>query len=230
MIKTVNVQARNCEVEDSMRQHFESKLNSLEKMASHLDDAEVRVKQQRGQYVTEITLFDNGVVRRAEERDHDLRTAFDAAIQKLQSQLRRYKDKMQNTGRRHNNRDDQNGVVLHPKTSEEVTSAATIAPLSMPARQYDEVSSGAPPGEPAGKGNTGEEADMDALMGDAVADDSMVRVKRFALKPMSPDEAALQMDMLGHDFFVFRNSRDNEVGVVYRRDSGGYGLIEPVPD
>ena len=70
---------------------------------------------------------------------------------------------------------------------------------------------------------------MDALMGDS-APDSLVRVKRFALKPMSPDEAALQMDMLGHDFFVFRNSRDNEVGVVYRRNSGGYGLIEPVPD
>ncbi len=224
MIKTVNVQARNCEVEPSMREHFESKLNSLEKMSSHLDDAEVRVKQERGQYVAEITLFDSGVVTRAEERDHDLRTAFDAAIAKLQSQLRRYKDKLQNTGRRHNNRDDQNGVMMHPKTSSEVTGAATLAPHSMPARQYDEVAA------PAGKGSTGEDADMDALMGDNMPDDSMVRVKRFALKPMSPDEAALQMDLLGHDFFVFRNSRDNEVGVVYRRNSGGYGLIEPVPD
>ena len=222
MIKTVNVQARNCEVEDSMREHFESKLNSLEKMSSHLDDAEVRIKQERGHYVAEITLFDGGVVRRAEERDHDLRTAFDAAFQKLQSQLRRYKDKLQNTGRRHNNRDDQNGVVMNPKSSDEVTGAATIAPLTMPDRQYDDSA-------PAGKGSTGEEADMDALMGDA-SPDSLVRVKRFALKPMSPDEASLQMEMLGHDFFVFRNSRDNEVGVVYRRNSGGYGLIEPVPD
>ncbi len=227
MIKTVNVQTRNCEVDTPMREHFESKLNSLEKMSSHLDDAEVRIKQERGHYVAEITLFDSGIVTRAEERDHDLRTAFDAAIQKLQSQMRRYKDKLQNTGRRHNNRDDQNGVVLHPKTSPEVTAAATIAPLSMPKRQYDEVT--ATPAT-AGKGNTGEEADMDALMGDGDTPDSMVRVKRFALKPMSPDEAALQMDLLGHDFFVFRNSRDNEVGVVYRRNSGGYGLIEPVPD
>lgn len=227
MIKTVNVQARNCEVEPSMREHFESKINSLEKMSSHLDDAEIRVKQERGQYVAEITLFDGGMVKRAEERDHDLRTAFDAAFHKLQSQLRRYKDKLQNTGRRHNNRDDQNGVVMNPKTSSEVTGAATIAPLTMPARQYDEAATGA--AATAGKGNTGEEADMDALMGDN-APDSLVRVKRFALKPMSPDEAALQMDLLGHDFFVFRNSRDNEVGVVYRRNSGGYGLIEPVPD
>lgn len=223
MIKTVNVQARNCEVDASLREHFESKLNSLEKMSAHLDDAEVRVKQERGQYVAEVTLFDGGLVTRAEERAGDLRGAFDAAFHKLQSQMRRYKDKLQNTGRRHNNRDDQNGVVMHPKNSEEVTAAATIAPLSMPARQYDDGLA------PAGGGNAGEEADMDALMGDS-APDSMVRVKRFALKPMSPDEAALQMDLLGHDFFVFRNSRDNEVGVVYRRNSGGYGLIEPVPD
>ena len=222
MIKTVNVQARNCEVEPPMREHFESKLNSLEKMSSHLDDAHVRVRQERGQFVAEITLFDGGVVTRAEERDHDLRTAFDAAFGKLQSQLRRYKDKLQNTGRRHNNRDDQNGVVIHPKTSDEVTGAATIAPLTMPARQYDDAIA-------AGQANSGEEADMDALMDDN-APDSMVRVKRFALKPMSPDEAALQMDLLGHDFCVFRNSRDNGVGVVYRRNSGGYGLIEPVPD
>ena len=224
MIKTVNVQTRNCEVDASLREHFETKLNSLEKMSSHLDDAQVRIKQERGQYVAEVTLFDGGLVTRAEERAGDLRAAFDAAFHKLQSQLRRYKDKLQNTGRRSNNRDDQNGVVMHPKTSDEVTSAATIAPQSMPARQYDEASTTATASQ-----SNAEEADMDALM-DERAPDSMVRVKRFALKPMSPDEASLQMDLLGHDFFVFRNSRDNEVGVVYRRNGGGYGLIEPVPD
>ena len=222
MIKTVNVQARNCEVDDAMRQHFESKLNSLEKMSSHLDDAEVRIKQERGQYVAEITLFDDGVVTRAEERASDLRQSFDAAIHKLQSQLRRHKDKLQNSGRRHNNRDDQNGVLLHP-TADAATAAANVAPNSMPARAYDDAPATVAPTE-------GEDGDMDALMDGNQAADSMVRVKRFALKPMSPDEAALQMDLLGHDFFVFRNSRDNEVGVVYRRNSGGYGLIEPVPD
>ena len=58
----------------------------------------------------------------------------------------------------------------------------------------------------------------------------MVRVKRFALKPMSPQEATLQMDLLGHDFFVFRDDDKNEISVVYRRNSGGYGLIEPIAD
>jgi putative sigma-54 modulation protein len=55
----------------------------------------------------------------------------------------------------------------------------------------------------------------------------IVRVKQFAVKPMSAEEAVLQMDLLGHDFFVFRNADTGEVNVVYRRKNGGYGLIEP---
>ena len=56
-------------------------------------------------------------------------------------------------------------------------------------------------------------------------EDSVVRVKRFPLKPMSVEEALLQMNLLGHDFFVFRESSSEEVQVVYRRRHGGYGLI-----
>jgi putative sigma-54 modulation protein len=54
-----------------------------------------------------------------------------------------------------------------------------------------------------------------------------VRNKRFTLKPMDAEEAALQMDMLGHSFFVFSNSDTDQVSVVYRRRDGRYGLIEP---
>jgi putative sigma-54 modulation protein len=53
------------------------------------------------------------------------------------------------------------------------------------------------------------------------------RRKRFGLKPMTPEDAALQMELLGHAFFVFRNSETLEVNVVYRRADGSYGLIEP---
>jgi len=55
----------------------------------------------------------------------------------------------------------------------------------------------------------------------------IVKTKRFAMKPLSPDEAALQMNLLGHNFFVFRNARTEEVNVLYRRQDGDYGLIEP---
>lgn len=55
----------------------------------------------------------------------------------------------------------------------------------------------------------------------------IVRTKRFDLKPMDTEEAALQMDMLGHSFFVFRNVETGDTNVVYRRNDGRYGLIEP---
>lgn len=55
----------------------------------------------------------------------------------------------------------------------------------------------------------------------------VVRVKRFFVKPMEVEEAVLQMNLLGHDFFVFLNADTEDVSVVYRRKEGGYGLIEP---
>lgn len=55
----------------------------------------------------------------------------------------------------------------------------------------------------------------------------IVRNKRFTLKPMTVEEAILQMDLLGHSFFVFASAESNAVNVVYRRKDGNYGLIEP---
>ncbi len=54
----------------------------------------------------------------------------------------------------------------------------------------------------------------------------LVRTKHFAVKPMTTEEAILQMDLLGHTFYVFRSVDTGEVDVVYRRNNGGYGLIE----
>jgi ribosome hibernation promoting factor len=55
----------------------------------------------------------------------------------------------------------------------------------------------------------------------------IVKTKQFTVKPMSAEEAALQLELVGHDFFVFRNDESDEVNVIYRRRDGGYGLIEP---
>jgi putative sigma-54 modulation protein len=55
----------------------------------------------------------------------------------------------------------------------------------------------------------------------------VVRTKRFAMKPMPTEEAVLQMELLGHNFFVFSNAETEEVNVVYKRKDGNYGLIEP---
>lgn len=55
----------------------------------------------------------------------------------------------------------------------------------------------------------------------------ITRTKKFAMKPMDPEEACIQMELSGHNFFVFRNSETDEVNVVYKRKGNTYGLIEP---
>lgn len=55
----------------------------------------------------------------------------------------------------------------------------------------------------------------------------IIRSKRFAVKPMYPEDACIQMELLGHNFFVFRNAETEEVNVVYKRKGNTYGLIEP---
>ena len=60
-------------------------------------------------------------------------------------------------------------------------------------------------------------------------DDSIkiIRTKKFGIKPMDPEEACIQMELLGHSFYVFNNAETDEVNVVYKRKGGTYGLIEP---
>ena len=55
----------------------------------------------------------------------------------------------------------------------------------------------------------------------------IIRTKRFGIKPMYPEDACVQMELLGHDFFVFLNAETEEVNVVYKRKGNTYGLIEP---
>ncbi|PMP82482.1 MAG: hypothetical protein C0175_03545, partial [Caldisericum exile] len=55
----------------------------------------------------------------------------------------------------------------------------------------------------------------------------ITKVKTFPVKPMSLEEAMLQIELLGHDFFIFRDEETNEINVLYRRKDGNYGLIKP---
>ena len=71
------------------------------------------------------------------------------------------------------------------------------------------------------------EGDGPAARVDTAEDYSIVKTKRFAVKPMDVQEAIMQMNMVNHDFFVFRDSETEEVSVVYRRTDGNYGLIQP---
>jgi len=67
----------------------------------------------------------------------------------------------------------------------------------------------------------------DELLEEADADHQIVRRKRFSMQPMSPQEAIDQMELLGHDFFIFFNPDEEAVNVVYKRHDGNYGLLLP---
>ena len=64
---------------------------------------------------------------------------------------------------------------------------------------------------------------------DSIEEDegSLVKVKKFGVKPMNSEEAILQMDLLGHNFFVYQDAESSKVNVVYKRKDGNYGLLEP---
>jgi putative sigma-54 modulation protein len=191
-VNNVNIQTFNCEVNDEHRKHIEEKVGNLERLWPKVEEAQIRITEVRGRFVTEITLISGGLITRGEERSGNLRGAFDTALGKLEKQLRRHKDR-------------------------EITRRARN-----------------------GKENSIPQVSIDMAYADAAHDeashenhedrDNVVRVKRFALKPMSPEEAVLQMDLLGHNFFVFRDAENNQISVVYKREHGGYGLIEPVAD
>ena len=94
----------------------------------------------------------------------------------------------------------------HEKIVAPTEPAPELAPVAAVAAIADEIS-----GEPDHASDNGR----------------IVKTKQFALKPMSVREATLQLELVGHDFFVFTNAESNRTNVVYRRNDGHYGLIEP---
>lgn len=75
-----------------------------------------------------------------------------------------------------------------------------------------------------------EETSRKSLWEDEFLEDeevNIIRTKKFGIKPMYPEDACVQMELLGHNFYVFRNAETDEVNVVYKRKGNTYGLIEP---
>ena len=70
------------------------------------------------------------------------------------------------------------------------------------------------------------EFDPESLMAEFTADEEVVRVKEIEFAPLTEEEALVQIDLLGHDFFAYTDRDTNLVNVLYRRDDGGYGLLK----
>lgn len=172
---------RQIEITEALKGYIDKKMPRLDR---HFEGADTKVVlsmaqgprvAQRAKAEIQVSV-PRGLVR-VEESDPDMYAAIDRAVDRLEYQLKRYKE-------RH------------------FQKARQLAP--------EPVLAGAP---------AELEPEEDTLR--------IVRTKRFAVKPMSPEDAAFEMEALGHDFFVFRNSESDEMNVIYRRRDGNYGLIEP---
>jgi putative sigma-54 modulation protein len=179
----LQVKGKNLEVSETLYRYAEEKLGKLER---HLNDAtrlELELTVERNpsiaqSQVAEATIWTKGPILRARESSEDMKASIDMLADKLERQVKRYREKRQ-----------RKQVSRHG-----------------PHHQHEEE------------------------VRPVVADESepvIVKTKQFAVKPMAPEEAVLQLELIGHDFFVFRNAESHEVNVVYRRRDGNYGLIEP---
>jgi putative sigma-54 modulation protein len=171
---------RQIEITEAIKNYLDKKMGRLDR---HFEDADTKIvlSMARGPRIEERAKAEiqvsvpKGLVR-VEESDPDMYAAIDRAVDRLEYQLKRYKERhlareTVSTGR---------GMALRVEPEEDLDDGLQI-----------------------------------------------VRTKRFAVKPMSPEDAAFEMEALGHDFFVFRSAETEHINVIYRRRDGNYGLIEP---
>lgn len=167
--------SKDMTVSESLKARVEKKLGKLERYFREEVEANIRFKVQKGaRNIVEITLNAGGLILRAEESSNDMYLSIDHAIDKLESQIRRHRNKLEKRIR-----------------SSELEPAVAEAPIY-------------------------EEQNYD-----------VVRVKKFSVKPMGVEDAITQMELLGHDFFLFMNEEDESMNVLYRRHDGSYGLLKP---
>jgi len=204
------IKGRNVTVTDALQDYAEEKILRVHKLMQErkIDDVtrvELELKVEKNPSipepcVSEATIFTRGPVIRAKERSTDMYASIDLVTDKLVRRVKKYHDKVHGKNRKYHEK-----LAEAPSEGEgagEGTSEAALVPAS--------VSAGLG-GETMPSGDNGR----------------VVKTKQFALKPMSIDEATLQLELVGHDFFVFTNAETNRTNVVYRRDDGHFGLIEP---
>jgi putative sigma-54 modulation protein len=175
----LQVKGRNLEVSEQIRKYAEDKLGKLDRLVSDPTRVELELLVEKNpsisdNHVAEATVWTKGPVLRARESSSDIKASIDQLVDKLERQVKRYREKRREAPRRH-----------------------APPPAEAPPVELDDTAT------------------------------AITKTKQFTVNPMTPDEAVLQLELVGHDFFVFRNAESNGINVVYRRRDGHYGLIEP---
>jgi len=171
----VIISSKNFDANDRLVSTLEGKLSKLDKYFSKDTNANVTIRTERGRQTLEATIDVGGTLFRAQDTSTDIYNCIDVVVNKLSSQMSRFKTKL---------------LKKHKDTR--------IADFAALPDADDNV-------------------------------DTEIRIskhKKFTLNPMAPEEAILQMELLNHDFYVFLNMETDDIGIVYKRLRGDYGLLE----
>ena len=219
----VIVRGRHITVPARFRQHAAAKLAKLEKLDQKAVRIDVEVSEERNPRQSdrrervELTIRSRGPAIRAEAAADDRYTALDLAFAKLESRLRRAAD------RRKIKHGDNNPTVRVPgvlAVAESAAASAPLAPASAPPRATSAVN-----------GDGQAEAESGLVPIQMEGDGPLVlREKVHAARPMTIDQALLEMELVGHDFYLFHDRECDRFSVVYRRRGYDYGVIRLVEE
>jgi ribosomal subunit interface protein len=230
------VKGRNVEVPDHYRQHVAEKLHKVERYDGKIIRVDVELSHEKNPRQSgscqrvEITCVSRGPVVRAEACSGDFYSALDLAITKLDSRLRRFADRR----RVHRGRRAPVSVAAATSGLEVASDDLVSATIAAQNAATERAATGAAVngGSPDGRATTGFRAydEDDAGLLDQPYDEAdqpwhIVRLKEHATEPMTVDDALFQMEMVGHDFFLFMDKESGRPSVVYRRRAYDYGVI-----
>lgn len=177
----IAVTFRHMEVSEPVRAYVEEKLSRVKKYIEEPIDAQVALSvEKKIRHSAEVTIVAKGITIKGSEETNDMYAAIDLVVDKIERQLKRYKEKIK-------------AHKPSPERGREVQKTVIAA---------ESIEEGT--GQP-----------------------TIIRTRSFPVKPMSVEEAVMQMDLLHKDFLVYTDSTSEEINVVYRRKDGNFGLIVP---
>jgi putative sigma-54 modulation protein len=205
-----NITFRQFGTSDSLKEYAREKVERVNKLLDRAGEAHVVLSLERHLHHADITIHSGAWVLRGRDKSDDMYASIDLAMDKIERQLRRYRDKLKtHHGRErvHHRQDLVNQLKVRHAVFE-VPDAEELAELAR-----TEAPAAAPPPPAAA----------------APVPHREVRATHLTVKPLTVDEAVMQMNLMNNDFYVFHNVTSNSLCIVYRRKDGQgqYGLIEP---
>jgi putative sigma-54 modulation protein len=199
----LNITFRQFGASDSLKDYAREKVDRVNRLLDRAGEAHVVLSLERHLHHADITIHSGAWILRGREKSDDMYASIDLAMDKIERQLRRYRDKLKSHHGKEKVHHRQDLMKVRHDVFElhdEVSAAETAAPAEAPA-------AAAPPAE------------------SGVA--RLVRTTHLAIQSLSVDDAVMQMNLMNNDFYVFQNQQSQALSIVYRRKEGGFGLIEP---